>query len=82
MKYVLVFVVLALAFWMWRKNRSPGAAPHDERVSGGTQMPRSNAPPQLMVTCAHCGLHLPQAEAVTGQRAVYCSLAHRQKEEA
>jgi uncharacterized protein len=30
-----------------------------------------------MVTCAHCGVHLPHDEAVTGTRGQYCSTAHR-----
>jgi len=32
-----------------------------------------------MVRCAHCGLHLPAADALAGpDGAVYCSAAHRQ----
>jgi uncharacterized protein len=30
-----------------------------------------------MVSCAQCGLHLPQDEAVTGERGLYCSTEHR-----
>jgi uncharacterized protein len=32
-----------------------------------------------MVRCAHCGLHMPAADAIAGPGgAVYCSVAHRQ----
>jgi uncharacterized protein len=31
-----------------------------------------------MVRCAHCGLHLPQKEAVIAGDVPYCSEAHRQ----
>jgi uncharacterized protein len=31
------------------------------------------------VRCAHCGLHLPAADAIAGaDGAVFCSVAHRQ----
>jgi uncharacterized protein len=30
-----------------------------------------------MVRCAHCGLHLPSADAVAGERGVYCGAPHR-----
>jgi uncharacterized protein len=29
------------------------------------------------VACAHCGIHLPRAEAVSGQKGLYCSTEHR-----
>jgi uncharacterized protein len=32
-----------------------------------------------MVRCAHCGLHLPAADAIAGPGgAMFCSVAHRQ----
>jgi len=33
-----------------------------------------------MVSCAHCGIHLPRDEAVAGTRGLYCSSAHRSAE--
>jgi uncharacterized protein len=30
-----------------------------------------------MVACLQCGTHLPEAEAVKGQRGAYCSQEHR-----
>jgi uncharacterized protein len=34
--------------------------------------------PQTMLSCIHCGLHLPQADAVfDGQGRVFCGAAHR-----
>ena len=41
--------------------------------------PRQRAPgPQAMVACAHCGLHLPQPDAVEGEGGRhYCSAEHR-----
>ena len=77
MKYLLVLVVILVAVWLWRKarreelqSRSPPPPP---REPGGI------APPQAMLRCAHCGLHLPATDAVRGaDGSVYCSAAHRQ----
>ncbi len=33
-------------------------------------------PPETMVRCAHCGIHLPAAEAVRRKGYNYCTLAH------
>jgi uncharacterized protein len=30
-----------------------------------------------MLSCAHCGLHLPRDEALPGRGGVFCSEAHR-----
>lgn len=71
MKVLLVLVVIAIGFWMLNKrlrgpvNRAPPA---------GTRPP---AAPAAMVACAHCGLHLPAADAVREGGHVYCGEAHR-----
>lgn len=43
--------------------------------------PRAKAPPpttpQPMLTCLHCGLHLPGDEALPGRGGVFCDEAHR-----
>jgi uncharacterized protein len=77
MKYLLVLAVVVVAIWLWRKARR-------EELQSGTPpppppAPGAIAPPQAMLRCAHCGLHLPAADAVRGaDGAVYCSAAHRQ----
>jgi uncharacterized protein len=75
LKFLLVFAVLLVAFYIWRANRKPerGAPP---------AAPRPAEPPQLeMVRCAVCGLHLPKADAITTQAGAYCSTEHRQQAE-
>ena len=52
---------------------------HTRRAVGGT---RKQARPQVeaepMVPCAHCGVHLPQSEALAGEDGkLYCSDTHR-----
>ena len=63
MKYLLVLVVVMIAIGIWRNKRRVAAS---ERQSTGPA--RNSAPRQLqnMVACAHCGLHLPQSDAVPG----------------
>lgn len=42
---------------------------------------RSSQPlpgPTVMLACAHCGVHVPEADAVMGDGHAYCSEAHRQ----
>jgi uncharacterized protein len=52
-----------------------------ERGEGGDAGPkagRGGAPRgELMVRCAHCGVHLPQSDAVSAGALHYCSGAHR-----
>jgi uncharacterized protein len=66
----LAVVVLALMWW-FGKGRGGGA---------GTRRKQAGQPPQAqaMVACAHCGLHLPQPDAVEGESGRhYCSVEHR-----
>ena len=36
---------------------------------------------QPMLSCPVCGVHVPQTDAVKGQRGSYCSVAHRRQAE-
>lgn len=79
MKYLLVVVVVFVAIWLWRKNRR-------DELRARPVPPRNAAPPAVaaplaMTRCAQCGMHLPESDAVRGQRGVYCSAAHRQATE-
>jgi uncharacterized protein len=65
MKYLFWLLVIGLVWWAWRRSRPPAPQPPAETA------------PQDMVVCAHCGIHLPHDEAVTGTRGQYCSTAHR-----
>ncbi len=69
MKYLLVALVVIIAIGIWRNNRRKAAAPPPK--------PRLRQP-EDMVTCAHCGLHLPSSDAITSpDRTHYCSTEHR-----
>lgn len=69
MKYLFLLVVVLVVIWAIKRSRV-----------GHPTEPKKNTPPLApsnMVTCAHCGIHLPQEEAVTGEKGVYCSTEHR-----
>lgn len=68
MKYLFWLLVLLLVWWAYKRARTSGT---------GQTPPAAPAAPQDMVTCAHCGIHLPHDEAVAGAHGQYCSPAHR-----
>jgi len=69
---LLGLLVLAL-FWAFGRRRDGTA-----QAPGGRDPVAPSPGPQPMVGCAHCGLHLPQAEAVQdGEGRWFCSEDHR-----
>jgi uncharacterized protein len=72
MKYLVLVAVLVIAYMVWRSNRVKGGAGTKPRDPG------KGTGPQEMIACPVCGLHLPQADAVTGSNGLaYCSHEHR-----
>jgi uncharacterized protein len=67
MKLLLLLMAVFVLVWLVRgsvrRNLPPRAGPA--------------ATPQSMVTCAHCGVHLPRSEALPGRGGVFCDDAHR-----
>jgi len=68
MKYLLLFAFLAVVWWVWSKRQATGQSETSAR---------RDPTPEKMVTCAHCGVHLPESEGVAEGDRVYCSEAHR-----
>lgn len=72
MKFLLLLAVIAFALWLFkaRRREPPPGAPRP-----GKPTPNAATP---MLACAHCGLHLPQNDAVTDAAGrPFCSEAHR-----
>lgn len=69
MKYLIWLLVILLAIWAFKRSRRVN--------SDAPKKPAPLASPSNMVTCPHCGIHLPQEEAVTGEKGLYCSTEHR-----
>lgn len=68
MKYLLLFAILGFVWWSFAKRNAGG----DDKSSSNDEE-RS----EKMLTCAHCGVHLPESEAVLADNRVYCCDAHR-----
>jgi len=71
MKYLLVLAVVMVGIYIWRQNR------RGEIEAQRPPPPPSPKVPALMVTCLHCGTHLPPVEAVKGHLGWYCGDEHR-----
>ena len=81
MKFVVVILVVLVCVWLWRRNRAEEARDEPPVRQTPTPKPEVLAPAE-MVSCAHCGLHLPAQDAVTGARSRYCSQDHLRQHEA
>jgi len=74
-KFIVLLVVVFLIVWLVRGGRPGRSAP-------GPATPPAPpadvaATPDTIVACAHCGLHLPKADALPGRGGVFCGEAHR-----
>lgn len=74
MKFALVILALVFGAWLWRRNRKP-----DAPATPPTKPASEATPMQHMVACAHCGVHLPAADAVPHGPNWYCCNAHFQQ---
>lgn len=71
LKFLLVLLVVGIGVWsLVSRLRGPRDDRPDRQAQPGTA-------PVQMVECAHCGLHLPAADAVAEGSRLYCSDAHR-----
>jgi uncharacterized protein len=76
MKIVIVLIAVLVLAWLvfGFGRRSQG------RPAGRDETRRPGSPPKIegMVSCAHCGVHLPASEAMRQGALHYCGDAHRQ----
>jgi uncharacterized protein len=69
----LLVVLLVVGIGVWSLVNKLRRARKDPPAEGGA----TDLAPVQMVACAHCGLHLPAADAVADGSHLYCSDAHR-----
>lgn len=82
MKYLIWLVIaLAVVVWLQRANktmRAAGDSTAGDRKARGAFARRSRDEPEVMVQCAHCGIHFPASESVVDAAGVvFCSPEHR-----
>lgn len=74
MKYLLVLLVLLVAYQLWRATRRRSA----DQATAPAQADPPALPPKEMVRCTVCALHLPRPDALSGASGrLYCSHEHR-----
>lgn len=79
MKYLLVFALIGLVFWMWRSQRPNRQNQYDKQSTDNPpNSSRTLAPATEMVACVFCHVHLPRPDAVSGARGLYCCTKHKQ----
>ena len=72
----LLLLVALLLLILWALQRGvQGRRRHTHREAPPAADPSGEAS-SAIVPCAHCGVHLPVAEAIEADGRMYCSRAH------
>ncbi len=77
MKFLVFLLAVVAGIWLWRSGRGQRLS---ERSTPSPQRPASPGA-QTMIACQLCQLHVPQQDAVAGERGMYCCTAHRHQAE-
>lgn len=78
MKYVLLALLLYLGWRWYLSKKSSPVSPAQEASPANEPSPQAGASTEKMVSCAHCGIHLPLSESIQGTGALhFCSDEHR-----
>lgn len=73
---LIQLIAIAVVFWLlFRMIR------HWLHGNRNTSQRATDAPPHIdsVVKCAHCGLHIPEKEAIKEEERFFCSEEHRQR---
>lgn len=77
---LILGIALFVLVWMIRRafqGRREADRKAEQARTGGADAPGTDGAPVALVACAHCGVLLPQAEALEEAGKVYCSAEHR-----
>jgi uncharacterized protein len=69
-KFVVVVLAILLLVWLLLGSSR-------RRAKEARREPSPKSAAEGMVTCAHCGVHLPGSLALQSRGLTYCSVAHR-----
>jgi uncharacterized protein len=68
LKFVIIALAVGLLLWLlFGRGPRKGKPPRGAKRGGAEEM----------VTCAHCGVHLPRSDALAARSLHYCSVEHR-----
>lgn len=73
MKYIVLILIVFAGIWWIRQQRRP----HRDSTQGTPSSPQT----VVMISCMHCGTHVPENDAVRGKEGLYCNESHRQSHE-
>lgn len=74
---LVALVYLGLRLIALSRRRRERAAAGRARREAGDPAARAQVGGEMMVRCAHCGVHLPASEAISAGGRTYCDRAHR-----
>jgi uncharacterized protein len=75
---LLIWLGLVIAAWWWVRRRLFPSRPQGGPAAQAARRQRALAPPEAMIDCARCGLHLPASEALRDAAGrPYCCAEHR-----
>jgi uncharacterized protein len=63
-RLILIIVIIGVVYWLFTSYRRK------------SNMPAETPKTQDMVSCAHCGVHLPKNESLLVDGKYYCCTAH------
>ncbi|EIJ34284.1 PP0621 family protein [Thiothrix nivea] len=72
-RILFILVLLAVGFLLLKSWQRRQALKHDNKQTSGKITKNTR-----MVRCLHCGLHIPEDEAISQGGKHFCSLEHAQ----
>ncbi len=78
MRNLLIFILVLIVVWWARRAMQRFA--EESRARREQKAQRAQAAkqvPERMLSCEHCGLHVPESEGVRADGRFFCSDAHR-----
>lgn len=69
MRFILIMAVVLGIIWLLRSGRQV-----DQKMDA--PRPKEQLPPQDMLRCGYCSVHIPSSDAIQGQEGVYCCADH------
>jgi len=67
-KFLLLILAFVVVWWLAKGFRRKDAAKNTPEAA-----------PERMVNCSHCGLYLPQSEAISEGDKFFCCAEHRRR---